>query len=393
MRVARGEFTTIKGRFSEARVLPRLGKIRLGVKRQTANGKQYPSETQHFVSPPEVEAVYGPEAVELDVILPNDDPGIVFPQKLAEYGSGSGLRCHGNGEQAKRLNDQTKQWEPCVCPCPRLKSAQNPKGTCTEKSDLMVILPMVSMGGCYQIKTSSFHSTMNINSSLDMVRAMTGRISMLPMKLRRVPQETHHDGRKQTHYVLNLILNATWQQVVDLRSNPDSLLIPAQYRIEPPIDENPELDPVDIIDPAEPAQGIEAAELAEMSDAQMAEIQAKMNAARPAETPKVEEKQPEPKREEAPKQAEAQKQAEPPKAEPPKSGQSPWRGKKWTDAQWTDIAGYFEQDPVLAGIRGQALESMKYTKPVAALNELGRQVFMHRAHEIAARGGLTLEVR
>lgn len=395
MNTLKGEFTRIRGHFSESRILPRLGKIRLGVKRQSAKGVQYPSETEYFVCPPEVQEVYGEAPTELDVILPSDDPEIIFPQKLAEYGTGSGLKCHGNGEQAKRLNEKTKQFEPCVCPCPRLKTADNPKGTCTEKSDLMVILPTVSMGGCYQIKTSSFHSTRNINSSLELIRAMTGRISMLPIKLKRVAQETHHDGKKQTHYVMNLILNATWQQVADLRSNPESLLIPSQYRIEAPLDENPELDPVDIIDQP---MTIDAAELADMDEAKMVEIQAKLNAQR---------EQAEPPKQAAPativdpaeSKAEAPK-AEPKPAEPAKAQTPPTVTRTWTDQQWADICLYFADGADLAALRDHILQGMNFVNKTTRklndlrqINPLGRETFMRRVAIEAERRGVMLEVK
>lgn len=277
MNTMKGKFTRIKGNFSEARILPRLGKIRLGVKVEKVGSKgpvQFPRETTGFVCPPEVEAVYGENPTELDVLLPSDDPEVVFQQKLVLYGSGTGIKCHGNGEQAERLNEQTRQFEPRTCPCGFLKTPENPKGQCTEKSSLMVILPTVSMGGCFQITTSSFHSTRNINSALDMARAVAGRIALLPMKLRRVAQETHHNGAKQIHYVLNLILNATWQQVSDMRSNPSSLIIPSQYQIEAPVDENPELDPVDEVEDDD--DGVDAAAIADMTDKELTDVQAKL---------------------------------------------------------------------------------------------------------------------
>ena len=55
----KGQFTKIKG-LSDKRRLPRLGKIRLGVKAiSQKSGKEYPKETDYFVCPPEVQAVYG----------------------------------------------------------------------------------------------------------------------------------------------------------------------------------------------------------------------------------------------------------------------------------------------------------------------------------------------
>jgi hypothetical protein len=205
----RMKFTRIKGDYSQVRRLPRLGKIRLGLKVRNQAGKEYPTETEHFVCPPEVTAVYGEEPTELEVMLPSDNPEEVFVQKYAMYGAGAGLKCHGNGEQAERYNEQTKSWGIIQCPCSNLKSDENPKGACTPQSHLMVMLPKVSMGGCYQITTRSFHATVGINSSLDLIRALAGRIALVPLKLRRVPTVTQYNGSKKTHYILNLILDAS----------------------------------------------------------------------------------------------------------------------------------------------------------------------------------------
>jgi hypothetical protein len=70
----------------------------------------YPIETPYFVVPPEIQQKYGDKPTELDIIFPIDDEERIFPQALKMYGQ-SGLKCIGNGEQAKRLNDRTYQFE------------------------------------------------------------------------------------------------------------------------------------------------------------------------------------------------------------------------------------------------------------------------------------------
>jgi hypothetical protein len=55
----RGNFTRIKD-LSDKRRLPRLGKIRLGIKcKSVSTGNEYPKEVEYFVCPPEVQKVYG----------------------------------------------------------------------------------------------------------------------------------------------------------------------------------------------------------------------------------------------------------------------------------------------------------------------------------------------
>lgn len=268
----KGQFTRIKGSFSEARQLPRLGKIRLGVKVKNAAGKEYPKETPWFVCPDEVADVYGKEPIELDIMLPHEDPEVFFPQKLAMYGTSAGLKCHGNGEQARRL-DEKNEWVDRKCPCEFLKTTENPKGACTEQSSLMVLLPKVSMGGCYQITTGSFHSTKTLNSAMDYIRGLAGRLALIPMRLRRVPRITHSEGKPQTHYTLELILDGDLKMIRELRSDIEGVLIPGRYQIEGPIDENKTLDPVD-----EEDEQIDAAEIANMNEAELGRLQDLLNA-------------------------------------------------------------------------------------------------------------------
>jgi hypothetical protein len=260
----KGKFTRIQEGFSSNRRMPRLGKIRLGVKVENTQGKTYPKEVDYFVVPDEVRRVYGDHPKELDVMLMSDDAEVIFPQKLARYGSSKGLTCHGNGVEAERLNEQTKQWEPRKCPCEFRKTQENPKGDCTETAHLMVLLPQVNLGGNYQLTTRSYNSTVDVNSGLDYIRALVGRICMVPLKLRRQKIETHHDGKKQAHYTLTLSLDATVDGINQLRENTTKVLSSAHFQIEGPVEENPATDPPDVIE----AEGTEVEE----DDAQPAQV-------------------------------------------------------------------------------------------------------------------------
>ncbi len=283
-------FTRIKSSFSQNRRIPRLGKIRLGLKvqkrRQDGSTVEYPTETNFFVVPPEVEAVYGPKPTSLDIMLPSDNEEAVFPQSLAWFGRSKGLRCKGDGETAERLNEQTGQWEPRRCPCEHYRTKENPRGECTEQGILMFILPKVSMGGTFQLRTGSYHSVVDINSGLDYVRALIGRISMVPLKLQRVARETHADGKKQVHYTLSLTLDATVDGVNQLRGDTSRILSHAQLQIEGPAEENPCFDPPDITETENGATHdpvVEAEALANMTDAEIERLKAEMDKKQPVE--------------------------------------------------------------------------------------------------------------
>ena len=208
----RQKFTRIEG-LSSIRRLPRLGKIRLGVKKiSEKTGKEYPTETKHFVCPAEVMHVCGTEPTELKISFPMNDPEVIFPQCYKWYGSSKGLKCRGDGVNALRLNDDTNALEERECPCELLD-----EGKCKQRASLVFNLPDVGIGGVYQIDLSSYHSIVDINSGIDYARALLNdRIAFVPFKLKRVPKETHNDGKKQIHYTLQLELDVTAKQLQKL---------------------------------------------------------------------------------------------------------------------------------------------------------------------------------
>lgn len=231
------KFTRIKleNGVSSIRRLPRLGKIRLGVIEK--NGpREFPRETDYFVIPDEVKKVYGPAPKSLDVMFPVEAVEMIFPQFLGAYGANHRLLCHGDGVEAERYDKEKKEWEKRECPCDWLESKK-----CARRSNLMVILPKVNLGGVYQIDSGSFNAIVNLNSYFDYIRFLVGRISWVPLKLLREPTQTlDPEGRNQTHYPLKLVFEGTVDAVNTLRQESDRIISQVQsYAVEQPLLEGP----------------------------------------------------------------------------------------------------------------------------------------------------------
>ena len=245
------KYTRIAG-LSDIRRLPRLGKIRLGIKKVAKSGKEYPAEVSYFVVPPEVAAIYGEQPKELDVMFPTEDEHMIFPQAYKWYVA-NGLRCKGNGLTAMRRRENLADGErvpltngetstdpnalvEVACPCPLLES-----GKCSQAASLMVFLPTVSLGGVYQIDTGSFHNIVRINSAIDLVRSVAGHISLVPLKLIRQPEEIQYEGTKATHYLLQLVLNANLAEVAQMRGNSQVIISRAERLVlSAPVEDGPE---------------------------------------------------------------------------------------------------------------------------------------------------------
>lgn len=226
--------TRISGVSDQIRLV-RLGKIRLGVKALAKNGQTYPVEVDHFVVPPEVERVYGPKPKTLDIMFPVEDRELIFPQAYKWYGLGRGLLCIGDLTRAMRKNE-AGQFVEQPCPCPRKDKE------CFMRGHLMVILPKVSFGGVYQIDTGAFNSIIDLNSSLIMVKAMIGRIAMVPLRLMRIPRVTFGGGHRRVHYPLVASLASNDVQWINRLRQTAEILDPPEYLLPPPVDENPEED-------------------------------------------------------------------------------------------------------------------------------------------------------
>jgi hypothetical protein len=232
----------IKGT-SEVRRLTRLGKIHLGIKKESARtGNPYPEATDYFVCPEEVRQIYGEKPTELRIVFPTNDA----PQQwLKRYSLTRGLICRGDGEKAMaqvdmetgeiaNANSKQTTLKEIICEgkaCPAFQAKQ-----CRPVMTLQFLLPDVPGAlGVYQIDTSSFYGMVNINSTLELLKNC-GRVSMLPLTLRLVSQETQPEGKKQTNYILQLIAPYTLPQLLNLISTAPSEIFKLPAPDEPPED-------------------------------------------------------------------------------------------------------------------------------------------------------------
>lgn len=253
------EFTEVKG-ISAKRRLPRLGKIRLGIKVLNAPDKinkekckcqepgnpgcpycTHPKEVTYFVVPPEVEKIYGPKPTKLDIMFPLNDRGSVFPQAYKYYGYSIGLKCIGDGVKARQAQEDGT-FKEIVCPCKFLDSKR-----CSLRAHLLFILPKVNLGGIYQLDVGSYHSIVDVNSGIDYCRGIIesslhiDRFAMIPLTLSREEKITHFEGRRQKHWTLQLNPNLTLEDLRELEKD-TRILSPPDVQLAPIEDKSPGYD-------------------------------------------------------------------------------------------------------------------------------------------------------
>lgn len=243
----------IKG-VSEVRRLPRLGKIRLGIKVEEPRKNPYPRATDYFVVPDEIKGYVGDKPRQLQIMFPVEDKEVFAQQYLKCYSFTQGLVCRGDGTKCIRkvdvitgdiANHATDHWEfkdmTCdveTCPEAIGDPERGVRPQCRRVMNLLFVLPDVPGLGVWQLDTSSFFSIVNINSCLDVIRGLCGRISGIPLKLSLEPREVTPPGiKKKTVQVLHLRSDLKLSDLQRIASKPPAkALMPAAEEEEPPAD-------------------------------------------------------------------------------------------------------------------------------------------------------------
>lgn len=212
---------------SNIRRLPRLGKIHLGIKEiSDKTGKEYPSEVDYFVCPPKVQGVFGEKPKELRIMFPVEDTEVFFQQWYKRY-TYDLLKCKGDGDKAWTWDDEHGGMKEIECPCEHLEN-----GNCRKIGILQFLLPDVPGAGIWQITTSSRNSIIDINSSIDYIKATCGRVRMIPLVLKRVPTDIQRiengKPKRGKHYTLQIdVENITLRQLQEAAQvAPEKVLLP-----------------------------------------------------------------------------------------------------------------------------------------------------------------------
>ena len=228
--------------------IPRLGKIKLGVKVKAKDKDvQYPKATDYFVVPDEVKKIYGEKPTELQIMFPVEESELFAQQWLRAYSMTQGLVCIGTGVEARRKVDvatgaiadhDTKQWEWREMSCDPQECQEYQTKRCRRVMNLQFLLPEVPGLGVYQIDTSSFYSIVNINSMVKMLKGMLGRCSLVPLTLTLGPIEVCPPGlTKKTVHIMHIKKDIKLSQLAHIAQLPlAKVLIPEADTDEPPED-------------------------------------------------------------------------------------------------------------------------------------------------------------
>jgi hypothetical protein len=257
--------------------LPRIGHIRLGIKKFTKDGVEYPFATEYFIVPSEIVPYLEKLGVEnpdkptsLPVQIPVEDDDIWASQYYKCYSGSRGLTCKGDGKTCNRMIDVNTglkagkdavsvTWKNEVCvgqECQYVKDRQ-----CKPTLNLQFIMPDVPGLGVWQIDSHCM-SIRNINSDALLLRKVYGRISFIPLYLTLEQEETVVAGKKKKVRALHLRIRGTMREaLLEASKAVTQMLLPPPDEKEEPIDDDiiegelaPEPEPQEKPAVAEPAK-------------------------------------------------------------------------------------------------------------------------------------------
>jgi len=237
---------------SDIRRMPRLGKIRLGIKVQTEGKNPYPRATDYFVVPEEIQDFVGETPKKLNIMFPSEEVDKLAQQWLRCYSLTQGLVCKGDGITATRKMDvdtgdiarsTTREWEfRDSWGCDPDHCEQYQEKQCRRVMNLLFLMPDVPGVGVWQLDTTSFYSIVNINSCADLIRRICGRISFIPLTLSLEPLEVSPPGiKKKTVHILAIRSDIKLAEIQKLGSvPPEKIMLPLLDEEEAPGDLYPE---------------------------------------------------------------------------------------------------------------------------------------------------------
>jgi hypothetical protein len=178
----------IKGLARRARY-PRLGIIRLGVKRVNKDQKEYPAEVPWFVLPSGLglDKMFGDKPTTLPVLFPsNDIEELVFPHFYTRY-SGSLLTVKCDGETAIQISKEgARTTEPC-----RKNTEQDCACGARALGRLNVILAHPDAPfGIFQVPVGGEQRIEDVLDELRIYRSALGKLTDIVFQLERVETVT-----------------------------------------------------------------------------------------------------------------------------------------------------------------------------------------------------------
>ena len=174
----------------------------------------------NFIPDPEITKLLGDKPKALDILLLSDNIDNNFMTSYAMY-KGKKCACRGDGETASRrfaIDPKTKKeldkpyYKDVPCNTETCPFFIAEKPLCKPNGILTCMLPQTNkVGGVHKFRTTSWNSVINITSSLEAIKLITGGVLFgIPLKMELIEKQTEDHGKVK---VVNIVYNGSMQKL------------------------------------------------------------------------------------------------------------------------------------------------------------------------------------
>lgn len=202
----------IKREEATASKLPILGKIKVGAKVPSANGKERPTSLDYFVATGKYTELfnqaYGDKPKKIEIFFISDDPIVSCLEQFECRNDQGRLTGYGDGEQFYIWNDVAKMYA-AVTKTDETKQTIAAAGKWKPVLKIRFVIPKIkTVFGLWEFSTSGDKSSIPaIRDSFDEILNRVGRISGIPFDLCVEKVTSQKPGDKSLFPVVSMITN------------------------------------------------------------------------------------------------------------------------------------------------------------------------------------------
>ncbi|MCK5600680.1 hypothetical protein KAR91_02355 [Candidatus Pacearchaeota archaeon] len=169
------------------------------------------NSTDNFIPEKGIMDLLGDKPKKLDILLLTDDIDKNFQTAYACY-QGSKLFCMGDGETAERRFEEKGEIVRNPGPCNTETCEIFKSGACKPSGILSGMLPQAEkVGGVAKFRTHSWNSIINITSSLEAIKLITGGVLFgIPLTMELIEKQTEEHGKVK---VVNIVYNGSMEKL------------------------------------------------------------------------------------------------------------------------------------------------------------------------------------
>lgn len=222
--------------------LPEIGRLHIGKKQATQNGREYPVSVDYFIPSGKYAGMFtaalGEKPQTIQIIFPDDSPGKVCNERYTYRDDRGALVARGDGqvfeiwngkEYAKySITEYPDIWDQIIKNNPTKRGADNWDVELTMRFIIPAIRGVV---GVWSLTTKGAASSVkNLRDSFDSVQAMRGTVTTSVFDLSVHFHKSNKPGSNSRYPVLDLVCNdsrvAEIREMLKAENSTKNLLLP-----------------------------------------------------------------------------------------------------------------------------------------------------------------------